>query len=61
MCLSGLALARRYLLRWSWDEVSAAQGMRLLVDGMHLNATAAQLLASLLRPLLEPLQPAECG
>jgi hypothetical protein len=34
----------------------AARVEGLLVDGIHLNDTGAQLLASLLEPLLEPLQ-----
>jgi hypothetical protein len=37
----------------SWDEISACQGLVLLTDQVHMNATAAGILAELVRPLLQ--------
>jgi lysophospholipase L1-like esterase len=44
---------QRYLMGRSWDSIARKRGMHLLVDHIHLNDTAAQLLADLLRPLLQ--------
>lgn len=37
----------------SWDEISAANGFALLIDGIHLNTHGASLLASLIAEFLE--------
>lgn len=37
----------------SWDKISACQGLVLLTDQVHMNATAAGILAELVRPLLQ--------
>jgi hypothetical protein len=51
MLRTGLAcVARRYLLRRSWDSVAAAGGGRLLTDRIHLSDVAGRLLADALLP-----------
>jgi acyl-CoA thioesterase I len=46
------AAARRLLLRQDWDTISAAQGLRLLTDHVHLNTTAAGVVADLVAEAL---------
>ncbi len=46
------AAARRLLLRQDWNTISAAQGLRLLTDHIHLNETAAALVADLVSDAL---------
>jgi acyl-CoA thioesterase I len=46
------AAARRLLLREDWDTISAKQGFLLLTDHVHLNATAASVVADLLTDTL---------
>jgi acyl-CoA thioesterase I len=46
------AAARRLLLRQDWDTISAAQGLRLLTDHVHLNPTAAAVVADLVTEAL---------
>jgi hypothetical protein len=38
--------------RRSWDEISSGHGRLLLVDEIHMNDTAARMLAGLVQPLL---------
>ena len=45
--LMGVALARRAVLRQPWDDVSAAAGLTLLTDGVHLNGRAADVIADI--------------
>lgn len=47
------AFLMHYILRRSWDAISNGRGHVLTVDGIHLNDTAARLLAARLRPLLQ--------
>jgi acyl-CoA thioesterase I len=51
------AAARRLLLRQDWDTISAEQGLRLLTDHVHLNGTAATVVADLLTDALTPEEP----
>jgi hypothetical protein len=37
----------------SWNEISACQGLVLLTDQIHMNDTAAGILAELVQPLLQ--------
>ena len=46
------AAARRLLLRQDWNTVSAKHGLLLLTDHVHLNATAAAVVADLLTDTL---------
>ena len=46
--LMGSALARRLVLRRSWDEVSEAHGLALLTDHLHLNDRSAAVVAELI-------------
>ncbi|HEY4223451.1 MAG TPA: GDSL-type esterase/lipase family protein, partial [Myxococcota bacterium] len=39
------AIFRRYGLGWSFDRISAANGYRLLTDGIHANESAARIIA----------------
>jgi len=43
------------LLRRSWDDISKKQGLFLLTDQIHINDTAANILAGLVQPLLQEL------
>jgi hypothetical protein len=49
------ALVSHYLKGRSWDEISAANGFRLLIDGIHLNGRAAGVLVDLALEFLEDL------
>jgi acyl-CoA thioesterase I len=55
------AAARRLLLRQDWNTISAEQGLRLLTDHVHLNATAGAVLADLVADALTSTQPAGGG
>jgi len=46
------AAARHLLLRQDWNTISARHGLRLLTDHVHLNDTAAAVLADLLTEAL---------
>jgi acyl-CoA thioesterase I len=46
------AAARRLLLRQDWNTISAKQGLHLLTDHVHLNDTAATVVAELLTDAL---------
>jgi acyl-CoA thioesterase-1 len=45
--LMGTAVARRYLLRCSWDAIARYQGFATTTDGVHLNDRAAARIAEL--------------
>lgn len=45
--LMGAALVRRAVLRQPWGRISAANGLVLLTDGVHLNDRAAAVVADL--------------
>ncbi len=45
--LMGAALVRRAVLRQPWTRISAANGLVLLTDGVHLNDRAAAVVADL--------------
>jgi acyl-CoA thioesterase I len=51
------AAARRLLLRQDWDTISAKHGLRLLTDHVHLNGTAATVVADLLTDALTSEEP----
>lgn len=51
------AAARRLLLRQDWNAISAKRGLRLLTDHVHLNGTAAALVADLLTAALTSEKP----
>lgn len=57
--LAGGMLWAKYLqsmlLRRSWDDISRKQGLLLLTDQIHINDTAANILAGLVQPLLQEL------
>ena len=46
--LMGAALFRRAALRQPWSRISAAHGLALLTDGVHLNDRAAAMVADLI-------------
>jgi acyl-CoA thioesterase I len=50
--LMGSAMARRFLRRRTWDEVSAEHGLAVLTDHVHLNDRAAAVLAGLIESWL---------
>ncbi len=53
LCYLGLSgVFQRRILGRSWNSISRQRGLHLLVDHIHLNDTAAHMLAGLLRPLL---------
>jgi hypothetical protein len=43
------------LMRQSWNAISSKQGLLLLTDQVHINDTAARILADLVQPLLQEL------
>lgn len=47
------AMCRHLIYGHSWNEVSRLQGLLLLTDQVHMNETAAWLLAGLVQPLLQ--------
>jgi lysophospholipase L1-like esterase len=47
------AAMEHYLLRRSWDAVSAEHGLRVLTDHLHLNDTGASVVADLIASFLE--------
>jgi hypothetical protein len=53
--LMGTAVLQRYWLHRAWDDISRARGLHLLTDQVHLNDTAAALLAAQLEPLMQRL------
>jgi acyl-CoA thioesterase I len=55
------AAARHLLLRQDWNTISGKQGLRLLTDHVHLNDTAAGVLADLLAHALTSTWPAANG
>ena len=54
--LMGSALVRRLVLRRSWNEVSAAHGLAILTDHLHLNDRAAAVVADLIADWLADRQ-----
>jgi lysophospholipase L1-like esterase len=50
--LMGAALVRRALLRQTWIQVSAANGLAVLTDGIHLNDRGAAVVADLVEAWL---------
>jgi acyl-CoA thioesterase I len=48
---------RHWVLRRSWDAVSAANGFALLIDGVHLNDRAASVVAELVQEFLAENPP----
>eukprot|EP00775_Hariotina_reticulata_P008118 gene8118-8312_t len=54
--LMATSVMQRYWLHHSWDDISRARGMHLLTDQVHLNDTAAVLLADQLEPLIQHLE-----
>ncbi len=48
----GVAIARRMVLRQPWSQVSAAAGLTLLTDGVHLHDRAATVVADLVEAWL---------
>lgn len=55
------AAARHLLLRQDWDTISAKHGLRLLTDHVHLNDTAAEVVADLLTDALTSDHPDTAG
>ncbi len=55
------AAARRLLLRQDWDTISVHHGLRLLTDHVHLNGTAAEVVADLLTDAFTAEGPAPAG
>jgi hypothetical protein len=41
------------LLRRTWNQISEKQGLVLLTDQIHMNDTAAGILAGMVQPLLQ--------
>jgi len=54
----GRSSVRRRLLRQSWDQISAARGLVLLHDHVHLNDRSGAVLVELVDPLLNAAPPA---
>jgi lysophospholipase L1-like esterase len=54
----GRSSVRRRLLRQSWDQISAARGLLLLHDHVHLNDRSGAVLAELVDQLLDAAPPA---
>jgi lysophospholipase L1-like esterase len=50
--LMGAALVRRAVLRQAWSQVSAANGLAVLTDGIHLNDRGAAVVADLIEAWL---------
>lgn len=50
------AVLQHYLLRRSWDEISRLRGLQLLTDNVHINDTAAQLVAQTVQPFLQGVE-----
>jgi acyl-CoA thioesterase I len=50
--LMGAALVRRALLRQTWSQVSTANGLEVLTDGIHLNDRGAAVVADLIEAWL---------
>lgn len=44
---------RNAIRRHSWNQISSSQGLVLLTDQIHMNDTAAGILAGLVQPLLQ--------
>jgi hypothetical protein len=44
---------QHYLLRRSWDDISRRRGLLLLTDNVHINDTAAELVAQTVQPFVE--------
>ncbi|MFP6638607.1 MAG: SGNH/GDSL hydrolase family protein, partial [Myxococcota bacterium] len=53
------AVLGHYLLRWSWNRVSARHGMRLLTDMIHLNAVAGEIVVDQVEEWVRSHAPAE--
>lgn len=47
------AALEHMVLRWSWDRISAARGLRLLTDHIHLNDAAGAVVADLVSSFVE--------
>lgn len=47
-----VASVKRYVLRKSWDEISEKNGLTLLTDNIHLNDSAAEIIAGLIGDFL---------
>lgn len=54
----GRSSVRRRLLRQSWDQISAARGLVLLHDHVHLNDRSGAVLVELVDQLLDETPPA---
>lgn len=50
------AVLQHYLLHRSWDEISRLRGLQLLTDNVHINDTAAQLVAQTVQPFLQGVE-----
>lgn len=50
-----VAVAKQRLLGISWDGISSSRGLHLLTDWVHMNDTAAGLLARVLLPHVQDL------
>ncbi|MBF9017482.1 MULTISPECIES: GDSL-type esterase/lipase family protein [unclassified Oceanispirochaeta] len=47
-----VASVKRYVLRKSWDDISEKNGLTLLTDNIHLNDSAAEIIAGLIGDFL---------
>lgn len=50
-----IAVVKRRVLRIRWDQISKSRGMYLLTDQIHMNDTAAGLMAQVLLPFMVDL------
>lgn len=51
------AIAKRHLLRKSWDTIAEDTGFKLHTDYLHLNSAGAKLVADLILRFIEDTQP----
>jgi hypothetical protein len=49
------AVFQHYLFRRSWDDISRSRGLLLLTDNVHINDTAAELVAQTVQPFVAGL------
>lgn len=47
-----IASVKRYVLRKSWDDISQKNGLTLLTDNIHLNESAAEIIAEMIEDFL---------
>ncbi|MBO0933424.1 SGNH/GDSL hydrolase family protein [Fibrella aquatilis] len=52
-----VSVARHYLFGHSWDQICAANGNQLTQDMLHFNSIGARIIAGLITPFLQTLQP----